>query len=98
MKLKKMVHMHRDGNVACSACTVAQNQRMCANVDCARWTYCVVYGTRGEGKEKGEKSRIFIIRKQKSSFRNSYSNLDFLIITNNSGGLAAMHIPLPAIL
>ena len=31
------------------------------------------------------KSRIFIIRKQNSSFRNSSSNLDFLIITKKFG-------------
>ena len=34
---------------------VAQNQRMCANVDCSRWTYCVVYGTWGEKKKKKTK-------------------------------------------
>ena len=41
-------------------------------------------------KKKKKSSRIFSIRKQNSSFGNSYSNLDFLIITNHSGGLAAM--------
>ena len=91
LKLKKMAHMHRNGKqiVACSACAVAQNQRMRVNVDCGRWTYCVVYGTRGGKKEK-KKSWIFIIQKQNHLFGNSYSNFDFLIITNNSGRLAAM--------
>ena len=48
LKLKKMAHVHRNGKrkVACSACTVAQNQRTRVNVDCVRRTYCVVYGTR----------------------------------------------------
>ena len=92
LKLKKMAHMHRDRKriVACSACAVAQNQRTHVNVDCGRQTYCVVYGTQ-EKREK--KSQIFIIRKQNSSFGNSHSNLDFVIITNNSGGLAAMPLP-----
>ena len=36
--------------------------------------------------------RIFIIRKQNSSFGNSHFNFDSLIITKNSGGLAAMMI------
>ena len=44
----------------------------------------------GEQKNQKNKSQIFIIQKQNSSFGNSYSNLDFLIITKNSGGLAAM--------
>ena len=52
LKLKKMGHMHRKRIVACSACAVAQNKRTCANVDCSRLTYCIVYGTRGEKKEK----------------------------------------------
>ena len=33
---------------------------------------------------------IFIIRKQNQLFGNPYSNFDFLIITKNLGGLAAM--------
>ena len=60
LKLKKMVHMHRNGKriVACSACTVAQNQRTLVNVDCSR-TYCVVYGTRGRKKITYLKNRKF---------------------------------------
>ena len=38
-------------------------------------------------------SQIFIIREKKSSFGNLCSNVDFLIITKNSGGLAAMQTP-----
>ena len=47
LKLKKMAHTHRSGRriVVSSACAVAQNQRTRVNVDCGRWTYCVVYGT-----------------------------------------------------
>ena len=43
-----------------------------------------------ERKKLKEKKRIFIIWKQNSSFGNLHSNFDFLIITKNSGGLAAM--------
>ena len=55
-----------------------------------RWTYCRLRNTRGTSTPK--KSQIFIIRKKKSSFGNLYSNVDFLIITKNSGGLAAMQM------
>ena len=46
LKLKKMAH--------CSTCDVKQNKRMCANVDCSRRMYRVVYGTQGK-KEKKKK-------------------------------------------
>ena len=53
---------------------------------------CTALSTEHGVKKKGEKKKgwIFIIRKQNQLFRNSYSNFDFLIITQNSGGLAAM--------
>ena len=71
-------------------------QRMCCSTDqrtceCGLQQADVLCHLRNTRKEKkGKKSRIFIIRKQNSSFGNSYSNLDFLIIMNKSGGLAAM--------
>ena len=52
--------------------------------------HTVVYGTGGNKTNK--QNRIFIIQNKNSSFGNLYSNVDFLIITKNSGGLAAMHI------
>ena len=54
--------------------------------------HTVVYGTRGGGGENKTKNRIFIIQAKKLSFGNLYSNVDFLIITKHSGGLAAMHL------
>ena len=95
LKLKKMAHMHKDGKRigTCSACAVAQNKRTCANVNCGRQMYCVIYGTRGK-KEKEKRSSISIIRRKKKLIirksGNSYSNFQFLIITKTSGGLAAM--------
>ena len=58
---EEMAHMHRDGKriVACSACAEAQNKRTCANVDCGRQTYCVVYGTQERKKEKKKKKLDF---------------------------------------
>ena len=50
--------------------------------------HTVVYGTGGGGG-----NRILIIQEKKSSFGNLYSNVDFLIITKNSGGLTAMLMP-----
>ena len=55
------------------------------NVDCGRRTYCRVWNT-------GRRKKLdFHYSEKKSSFGNLYSNVDFLIITTNSGGLAAMH-------
>ena len=54
--------------------------------------YCVVYGTRGGKKKEKQKSWIFIIRKKNQLFGNLFSNFDFLIITKNLGGLAAIQL------
>ena len=67
----------------------AKSENIRTNVDCGRWTYCVVYGARGGGGEK-KKSWIFIVRKKNEPFGNLHSNFDFLIITKNLRGLAAM--------
>ena len=53
--------------------------------------HTVVYGTRGK---KRKKSWIFIILKKKIIIGNLFSNVDFLIITKNSGGFAAMSMAL----
>ena len=43
------------------------------------------------GKKEKKKKLDFRYSEKNKPFRNSYSNLDFLIITTNLGGLAAMH-------
>ena len=59
---------------------------------------CVVYGTQERKEERKKKKKkkknriVMIIRKQNTSFGNLYSNLDFLIIMKNLGGLAAMQL------
>ena len=59
------------------------NQRTRANVDGSRRSYCHLRNT---GKPPKQSDFYY----SKSSFGNLYSNFDFLIITKNLGGLAAM--------
>ena len=84
LKLKKMAHMHKNGKqiVACKIRT--------ARMLIAAGGHTVVYGTGGGGIKIKRNQSDFHYSQKNSSFGNLYSNVDFLIITKNSGGLAAM--------
>ena len=47
-----------------------------------------------ERRRKKKKKLDFHYSEKNEPFGNLYSNFDFLIITKNSGGLAAMPVPL----
>ena len=92
LKLKKMAHMYRNGKrmVACSACAVAQIRER-ADVLCLRNS-----GEKEKKEGKKKKKSIFIIWKQNSSFGNSHSNFDFLIIRNiREGWQLCQHSTVP---
>ena len=95
LKLKKMAYIHRNGKriVACSACAIAQNQRT-RECRLRQADGCTVSSMELGGEKEKKKKEDFLYSEtklcQKSSFRNAHSNFDFLIITKNLGGLAAM--------
>ena len=81
LQAEKMAHMHRNGKriVACSA--KSENQRM----------LIAAGGHTVPSMEHRENFGFLLFGTKNEPFGNSFSNFDFLIITKNSGGLAAMH-------